>query len=211
MNFISQWKAIVLALISVSTIFIVWDIIFTINGVWGFNADYLIGVDILHLPVEEWMFFLLIPYASFFIHYSLLFFYPNIYLGEKLTKWITYILILISLLVVIFYYDKAYTSVNYSFLALVLLIGITRGKPLLQRFYLSFLIMLIPFFVINGILTGSFIENEVVWYNNDENLGVRLFTIPIEDVGYAFSMIFLNVFLIEKFRNIFNFPALKTR
>jgi lycopene cyclase domain-containing protein len=211
MNFISQWKAIVLALISVSTIFITWDIIFTINGVWGFNADYLIGINILHLPIEEWMFFLFIPYASFFIHYSLLFFYPTIYLGEKLTKWITYTLILISLLVAIFNYEKAYTFVNYSFLALVLLLGISRGKELLQRFFISFLIILIPFFIVNGVLTGSFIEDEVVWYNNAENLDIRLFTIPIEDSAYAFSLIFLNIFLMEEFRKILKLPKLKTR
>ena len=57
--------------------------------------------------------------------------------------------------------------------------------------------MLIPFFIVNGILTGSFIENEVVWYNNSENLGVRLFTIPIEDSIYAFTLILTNLFLME--------------
>lgn len=211
MSFISQWKAIALALISVSTIFIIWDVIFTINGVWGFNSDYLLGINILHLPIEEWMFFLLIPYASFFIHYSLLFFFPKTQLPKKSTKWITLLLILFSLIVAILNNDKAYTFVNYSFLAFTLMVGLLYGKQLLQRFYLSFLIILIPFFVINGILTGSFIENEVVWYNNAENLGIRLFTVPIEDIGYAFSMIFLNVFLIEKFRKLFKLPALKTR
>ena len=57
--------------------------------------------------------------------------------------------------------------------------------------------MLIPFFIVNGILTGSFIENEVVWYNNTENLNIRLFTIPIEDTIYAFTLILLNLFVVE--------------
>ena len=61
--------------------------------------------------------------------------------------------------------------------------------------------MLIPFFIINGILTGSFIENEVVWYNNDENLGIRLFTIPIEDSIYAFTLILTNLALTEFFQS----------
>ncbi|MCB0409065.1 MAG: lycopene cyclase domain-containing protein, partial [Flavobacteriales bacterium] len=88
---------------------------------------------------------------------------------------------------------------------------IMKGKHLLQRFYVSYPIILIPFLLINGILTGSFIENEVVWYNDMENLGIRLFTIPIEDFAYAFSMIFLNVFLIEYWRKKLKLPALKTR
>jgi lycopene cyclase domain-containing protein len=59
--------------------------------------------------------------------------------------------------------------------------------------------MLIPFFIVNGILTGSFIENEVVWYSADEIIGIRLFTIPIEDTVYAFTLILTNLALVEFF------------
>ncbi|MCB0409642.1 MAG: lycopene cyclase domain-containing protein, partial [Flavobacteriales bacterium] len=126
MNFISQWKAVVVSLAIVSSIFIFWDIIFTINGVWGFNPDYLLGINILHLPIEEWMFFLLIPYASFFIHYSLQYFFPKVQLSIKLTQIITILLIASSLVVALFNWDKAYTLVNYSFFSLILLIGIMK-------------------------------------------------------------------------------------
>jgi len=67
----------------------------------------------------------------------------------------------------------------------------------LHRFYISYLVILIPFAIVNGILTGSFIDDPVVWYNNAENLGIRFFTIPVEDFGYAFSMLYFSVFLIE--------------
>ena len=60
--------------------------------------------------------------------------------------------------------------------------------------------MLIPFFLVNGILTGSFIEEQVVWYNNSENLNLRVFTIPIEDTIYAFSLILTNLVLTEYFQ-----------
>jgi len=66
------------------------------------------------------------------------------------------------------------------------------------------LVMLIPFFIVNGILTGSFIDNEIVWYNNDENLGIRLFTIPVEDTIYAFTLILTNLFTLQLFNeNLF--------
>ncbi|MDO7698288.1 MAG: lycopene cyclase domain-containing protein [Schleiferiaceae bacterium] len=58
--------------------------------------------------------------------------------------------------------------------------------------------MLIPFFITNGVLTGSFIADEVVWYNDAENLGIRLFTIPIEDVSYAFSLLLFNLLIYTK-------------
>jgi lycopene cyclase domain-containing protein len=48
-------------------------------------------------------------------------------------------------------------------------------------------------------LTGSGIEGEVVWYNNQENLGARIFTIPIEDSAYAFSMLLFNLTVFKFF------------
>jgi hypothetical protein len=51
----------------------------------------------------------------------------------------------------------------------------------------------------NLVLTGSFIPGEVVWYNNEENLSVRIFTVPVEDIGYAFALVLLNLFFIDRF------------
>jgi lycopene cyclase domain-containing protein len=53
------------------------------------------------------------------------------------------------------------------------------------------------------VLTGSFIESEVVWYNNEENLGIRFFTIPVEDFAYGFSMIFLSLMLRDKLKTLY--------
>jgi lycopene cyclase domain-containing protein len=63
-----------------------------------------------------------------------------------------------------------------------------------------YLFLLIPFFIVNGILTGTGLEAPIVWYNNQENLGVRLLTIPIEDTFYGFELIVLNVFFYEKWK-----------
>jgi lycopene cyclase domain-containing protein len=85
-----------------------------------------------------------------------------------------------------------------------MLYSLLKKTPILSQFFITFLIILIPFFIVNGILTGSFIENEVVWYNNNENLNIRLFTIPVEDVVYAFNMLFPSLLLIEFFKRKFH-------
>jgi lycopene cyclase domain-containing protein len=88
-------------------------------------------------------------------------------------------------------------------LIVVLLIGLIYNNALLQHFYITFLVILIPFLIVNGILTGSVtgIESPVVWYNNSENLGIRIHTIPIEDVAYCFSLLFGNLMIFENLKN----------
>lgn len=200
MRFIKHWKAVFSSLTIVATIFLIWDAIFTANGVWGFNPDYHLNFLLFGMPIEEWLFFFCIPYASIFIHYSLAYFKLNLLVSKKITKGITLFFMIILLPVIVMNTDKAYTFVNYTFLEFVLLMGFFFGLKYLQRFYIAFLIILVPFFIVNGILTGTGLEEPVVWYNNAENLGIRLLTIPIEDIGYAFTMLFGNILLIEWFK-----------
>ena len=184
-------------------VFIPWDVIFTINGVWGFNSDYFLGVEILSLPFEEWLFFICIPFACVFTHYAVLLYFPNLKLKKVTTKAISISLVLILFVLALVNYDKWYTLVNFS-LAIPLTWLVYKYNPqLLQHFLLTFLVMLIPFFIVNGVLTGSWIDNQVVWYNDAENLGIRMGTIPIEDSIYAYSMILMNLFFFEYLCSIF--------
>lgn len=203
MRFIKWWKEVFLSIFITAAIFLVWDIIFTRNGIWGFNKDYLLGINIVNLPLEEWLFFICIPYACIFTHYAFQYFFPKFKVSKKVTAITTIILLVIIVVVAFTNVEKDYTFYNYTLLALILLYSLITKEKELRVFYLTFLVILLPFFIINGILTGSFIEDQVVWYNNTENLGIRLGTIPVEDVGYAFSMIFLSIILIEKFKKVF--------
>ena len=56
---------------------------------------------------------------------------------------------------------------------------------------------MIPFIIVNGALTGMFLNQMVVWYDPDGIIGLRLFTIPIEDSIYAFQLILSNLFLYK--------------
>ncbi|EDP69953.1 hypothetical protein FBALC1_10487 [Flavobacteriales bacterium ALC-1] len=182
-------------------IFIPWDVIFTNNGFWGFNETYFLKYRILNLPIEEWLFFICIPYACVFTHFSLLHYFPNTKVSVKNTKIISYLLLGMLSITLLFNYNKWYTLVNFTYAIILILLVLKYNIKLLQEYYLTFIVMLIPFFIVNGILTGSLIENEVVWYNNNQNLGVRLFTIPIEDTIYAFTLILTNLYLVKQLKN----------
>ena len=201
LQFYKYWKSLFLAIALTMGIFIPWDIVFTNNGFWGFNDVYFLGTKVFGLPIEEWLFFICIPYACVFTHYALLYYFPKIKLKRNHVK--LFSLILMSLLVItaLINHDKWYTLINAIYAIFVILIVLKTNIELLQTYFLTFLVMLIPFFIVNGILTGSFIENEVVWYDNAENLGVRLFTIPVEDTVYALSLILTNLALTEYFHS----------
>ena len=195
-----HWKALILALLITLIPFIVWDVYFTHQGYWGFNEVYLSGIYYLQLPLEEWLFFICIPYACVFTHISILELNPKLSLSDKLTKRITLFLFGFFGIVLALNFDKAYTAVDMTFAILVLAVVKKFNQKLLSSFYITFLFMLIPFFIVNGVLTGTGIEGNIVWYNDDQNLGIRLGTIPIEDTAYAFSLILMNLFLFYKFK-----------
>lgn len=197
LRFYEKWRGFFLGTFIVGGVFIVWDVIFTRIGIWGFNPDYLSGIYLFNLPVEEVLFFLCIPYASIFTHYSLIKL-ERFRLSLKVTDVISIFVSGLCFVIAVVFPDRMYTFVTSLFTIATILIARVYFRSVLQRFYLSYVVVLIPFFIVNGILTGSFIENEVVWYNNSENLGLRLFTIPVEDVFYGFSLL-LGIILITEF------------
>ena len=196
-DFIKHWKNFTISTLLVAIVFLIWDAIFTQQGVWGFNEDYVLGVYFLNMPIEEWLFFIVIPFCSLFTHFAIFYAFPNLSLSKKFTSYLTGMLIVLSLLLVAFNFKKAYTAVDFSFLALVLILGAIYKIELLQQFYISFLVVLMPFIIVNGILTGALTQAPIVWYDDLENLGIRFITIPVEDFGYAFSMLFANLFIFD--------------
>lgn len=199
-NFVRYWKPLFISMIITAFVFIPWDIAFTFHGNWGFNEKYLTGIYLWGLPIEEILFFFCIPYASVFTHEALKYYIPYNALKKHTLTISTVLLILFTVLLAL-NYDKQYTA-SATALAIIeiIIFQFWLKSPDLGRIYLSFLFVLIPFFVVNGLLTGTMISEEVVWYNNTENLAMRMGTIPIEDAIYAFALLVLNMQLFEYFK-----------
>lgn len=193
-NYFSKWKYLFPAIFMVYIPFIIWDAIFTSQGVWGFNSAYLNDVKLFGLPIEEHLFFICIPFSCIFIYECVKYQWYQFY--NTNSSWVNMFAIALFLVGGIFL-SKSYTSITFFSLAVVLVILVFYRVKYLNLFFLAYLFILIPFFIVNGILTGSFINNEVVWYNNEENMGLRLITIPIEDTFYGMLLILLNISIYE--------------
>ncbi|WP_415373888.1 lycopene cyclase domain-containing protein [Patiriisocius sp. Uisw_017] len=194
-QFYTKWKSLFSGIIVMMAFYISWDIIFTQNGFWGFNEAYITGYSLAGLPIEEWLFFICIPYACIFTHYALKHFFPDLSFSKRTTSIFYVALQSILIITLWYYYDRWYTLINFGYTILLLGFVYNYAPKKLAQFLPSFLIILLPFFFINGVLTGSGIEDQVVWYNDSENMGIRISTIPIEDSMYALGMI-LTVFVI---------------
>ncbi len=192
-KFYKKWPALFPALIITATFFIIWDFWFTAIGIWRFNPEFVLGIEIVNLPVEEWMFFLFIPYSCIFIHESLKYFFPTSPL-DKYGNAIAVLLAIICIAISLFNTQHMYPAVTFMLLGIFLLLCVFAFKAdFLGKFFLTYLVSIIPFAVVNGVLTAM----PVLIYNNAENLGIRVGTIPVEDFFYSMLMLLINITIFE--------------
>lgn len=183
----------------VTSVYLLWDMVFTNMGIWGFNPAYLTGIYLVNLPLEEVLFFICIPFACVFTYHCLTILFPFERL-QKFQNGITVFLLVFLLIVGGVNWNKWYTASAFLGTALLLVyLRFVVKSTWLYRFYPIYLILLIPFFVVNGILTGTGLSEPVVWYNNQENLGIRLLSIPVEDVFYGLGLVLFNIALFLHF------------
>lgn len=148
--FYKQWKYFGISLAIIATLFIVWDEIFTQLGVWGFREQYITGLRIGSLPIEEILFFICIPYACVFTYFALQHLIEKDVLFPH-QELITSALILMLLISGIYNIDKLYTAVTFLSLALFLAFQMLKLRPrYMGRFYVAYAALLVPFAIVNG-------------------------------------------------------------
>lgn len=195
LKFHQTWKSFFPAVILTGIIFIAWDIYFTHLGVWGFNPTYTTGLKISNLPIEEILFFLCIPYSCVFTYHCLNLLL-NLDINDKLETILSILFMVLGLSVGFIFLNKIYTAVTaFGFFALIAAAKYVLKVDWLGKFYFVYLILLIPFLIVNGLLTGTGLAAPVVWYNNAEIIGFRILTIPVEDVFYGMDLILLNLLI----------------
>ena len=196
-HYSSKWKHLFPGIISSAIFFIIWDVWFTSIGVWRFNPDYILGFSIINLPIEEWLFFIVVPFSCVFIYEVLNYFLKKDILEGK-AKYITILLAVLLLFLSVIYLNRIYTFTTFLLLGVFLLLHqfVFKSKYM-GRFYITWLVCLLPFFIINGVLTAM----PVLIYNDNQNLGIRLYTIPLEDIFYGMLNILQVITVYEFLKN----------
>jgi lycopene cyclase domain-containing protein len=149
-----------------------------------------VGPSLWGLPLEEWLFFIIVPWATFFIYEVLQLFVP--WTQSKRSAFVVVEMIAAaSATLALVYQDRWYTLTAAGGLALGCTWLLWKRPWWTAAFLRSWGVGLVPFFLVNGVLTGMFLPEPIVWYNNAENMGLRLGTIPIEDALYGMLMMLI--------------------
>jgi lycopene cyclase domain-containing protein len=200
-RFVRFWPGVFLGTLAMWVLFVPWDMWFTASNAWGFNEKFITGIHLGNLPIEEWLFFIVVPFACAFIYEVLNYFIPDDILGPAKNK-ISATLILLGFVLSVVFVDRIYTFVTFSLLSLFLVWHLLiKRSAWLGRFYLAYLIIQIPFFLVNGALTGLFTKEPVVWYSNNAIMGPRLITIPLEDMAYNMLMLLIVISVLEQYKS----------
>jgi lycopene cyclase domain-containing protein len=113
--------------------------------------------------------------------------------------------LIISVVLLLFFGLEAWFSRQklvpfFIFFLLTIYFGYTifrnRFKQHLAKFHISYIITVIPFFLIKGIFNTL----PIVFYNTEYTLGIRLISVPVEEFGYLFLLMLINITIFEYLR-----------
>ncbi len=189
------------ASILVAIPFILWDVWFTAKGVWWFNTDYTLGIVIAGLPIEEWLFFICIPFSCVFTYFCIDKFFKVDWL-VGFNNLIVFVSVIVCSIIALIHYDKIYTLVTavVTIITLIYLHFIARADWI-SKASMVFMVLMLGFFPVNGVLTGTMLESPIVNYNPGDFLGIRMLTIPIEDAVYGYTQFLLVLYFFKRFKH----------
>lgn len=192
-RYVRFWAKALASAVIVMIPFIVWDS--AVSGVhWYFSDLYTLNIRLLGLPPGEYLFFITVPFSCLFI-WQILVTKRRAREGRTdLPQKILAGLFIVSALL-FFRAGRTYTGLVLAALSVTCVLDVLSGVRLLSRrvtgIYLSIVTGLM--LVFNGYLTAR----PVVLYNSGYFLGIRVFTIPVEDFGYGFALILVCTIVFE--------------
>lgn len=174
----------------VSLPFAIWDVWATDRGHWAFNPDYVLGPQLFGVPLEEYLFFLAVPFALIYTWGVIKKFVGDIGIPAIMPLIAMGGIAAFSIWSLLFYWDNGYTrtAAIAALITIALLVGSRLAYTL--RFWTFQLVLLGLFLIFNSVLTML----PIVTYDPNVIIGFRFGDIPVED--FLFNFAFANLFLL---------------
>jgi len=197
LNFAKNSKFLILSVLINVFVFSVPTEFLTQLKVIVFNPPYLTGLTLWELPAEELLLYFLLPGAGLAVYSFLNARYPD-NKAEKYSLAVSNIMLGVCIAMLYFGHQKLYTVFTFALLMAFLVFIEYVGKiRFMYRFYRAYLVSLILFYIVYGVLTSV----PVVQYNSAETLNFNLFHIPFESHFYFMAMLLLSIYLFELFKS----------
>ena len=202
-----NYKPLAASIVIVGGAYILWDMLVTIRGDWWFAEEYLLGLEFI-IPLEEALFFVVVPYSCIFIYENLQYFFTDQTLSFN--KWIYYAIAAVFFVFGLIFYHQEYTILALLSVSTFLIVAATWFPDLLQsrNYWLYILISFGAFVIFNYLLTSIPIvlyNPEAIWggaYNETvrQLWNGRFITIPFEDFFYNYSMLSFYLLVYRHFK-----------
>lgn len=193
-----QLRPALLAILSISVPYILWDAVVA-GWWWSFNPRFILGFSLGPLPVEELLFFFVVPWSCLIIWENL----KERVKGkvsfhfERLVAVAGVILLGISV-----FQEWWYSASIGGLMCLFSVISTQCGKWFEQKASLLYVAIV---FLLTCIFNGYLTWRPVVIYNTLTKSNLNLGTIPLEDVVYGLVLVSAVAIVYEA---LVNFPQM---
>lgn len=180
-----DWQQLLRVYGLVSVPFVILDMISVHRGWWSYNAQHVGGLEVGGLPVEEILFFFVVPFACLYLYSAFKKFFANDTPVFSLWLYIP-LMITVGLIFGFTYTQPLERTIVDSLLLFIVYAVFVILNPRVTRALLVWLVSVILLFLV----TNTFLTSiPVVLYDPAFGSSIRFGTIPLEDFAYNFSLL----------------------
>ena len=180
-----DWLRLLQVFVTVSAPFVLLDALSHARGWWAYNPAYVTGHTLLGLPVEEVVFFFVIPFACLYLYSSMERLSPTRQLVHARSWHVLCALLGAAAIALMVVEQKERTIIDAILFAVV--VCLVAQKPPKRVVALWLLMVIGLFLMVNSMLTALPIVTYDIAYGSLYRIG----TIPFEDFLYNCSFLLL--------------------